>query len=415
MAIIERRATKLVEEALSDTPIAVILGARQVGKSTLAQGILGNIVSRYVTLDDPAQRAAASRDPVTFVDQFSRGCLGIDEVQRVPELVLALKATVDRNRRPGRFLLTGSANLLRLPATEDSLAGRAESIDLYGLSQGELAGHREMFIDRAFGGDLLLSIEGELTRDEYLDRACVGGYPEAIARQVARRRATWFDNYATRIITRDAEAVSHLRQIAQLPKLLGLLAAHTASTVSTTTLARESGLAERTLPPYIDLLETLYLTHRVPVWSNNLAGRVAKSSKLALLDSGLASSLLNVSPTSLAADVNPDPAGALIETFVLAELRKQIPVSDTSPRLFYWRDRRGPEVDVVLESRDGRVVGIEVKASSTVNGNDFRWLTLCRDRLGKRFAAGFVLHTGRNPVPFGDRLAALPLSTLWLA
>lgn len=413
--LVPRHATSLLEEILSDTPVAVVQGARQVGKSTLVQDVLARRVSRYVSLDDANQRAAAAADPVTFVEQFPDGCLGIDEVQRAPELVLALKAAVDRDRRPGRFLLTGSANLLRLPAMEDSLAGRAENVELFGLSQGERAGHRERFIDGAFNGDLFLDARGTLDRAGYLALVCEGGYPEVVARSTPRRRAAWFDNYATRIVTRDASDIAQLRHLGDLPTLLRLLAAHTASSVTKATLSRESGIPETTLPPYLDLLETLYLVQRVPAWSNNLAGRVAKAAKVALLDSGLAARVLNVSAASLAADVHPDPAGRLIETFVLSELRKQAPYSDTRPALLHWRDRTGPEVDALLESSDGRVVALEVKAAATLGAADFKWLSLLRDRIRSRFAGGFVLYAGRDPVPWGDRLAGVPLSTLWTA
>jgi hypothetical protein len=413
--IVPRHAASLIEESLSDTPITVVQGARQVGKSTLAQDVLARRSSRYVSLDDPNLRNAASADPVTFVDQFSNGCLGIDEVQRAPELVLALKTAVDRDRRPGRFLLTGSANLLRLPAMEDSLAGRAESIELFGLSQGERASHIERFIDRAFDGDRFLDIPGTLDRDGYLALVCEGCYPEVVTRSTPRRRAAWFDNYTTRVVTRDASDVAQLRHLRDLPTLLRLLAAHTASSVSKATLARESGIPETTLPPYLDLLETLYLVQRVAAWSNNLAGRVAKAAKLALLDSGLAARMLNVSAVSLAADMHPDPAGRLLETFVLAELRKQVPYSDTRPALLCWRDRTGPEIDALLESPDGRVVALEVKAAATLSTGDFKWLSLLRDRIGSRFAGGFVLYTGRDSLPWGDRLAGVPLSTIWVA
>ncbi len=413
--LVSRHAASLVEEILSDTPIAVVQGARQVGKSTLVQEMLARRVGRYVSLDDANLRAAAVADPVTFVEQFPDGCLGIDEVQRAPELMLALKIAVDRRRRPGRFLLTGSANLLHLPAMEDSLAGRAESVELFGLSQGERSGHLERFVDRAFEKDLILDAPGLLDRADYLALVCEGSYPEAIARSTARRRAAWFDNYATRIVTRDASDITQLRHLGDLPTLLRLLAAHTASSVAKATLSRESGIPETTLPPYLDLLETLYLVQRVPAWPNNLAGRVARAAKLALLDSGLAARMLNVSAASLAADMHPDPAGRLVETFVLAELRKQIPYSDTRPMLLHWRDRTGPEVDAMLEAPDGRVVGLEVRAGATLGAADFKWLSLLRDRIRRRFVGGFVFYAGRDPLPWGDRLAGVPLSTLWTA
>ena len=412
---IVRRARARVEETLADTPIAVIQGARQVGKSTLAQEILDRRAGRYLTLDDVGQLRAAQEDPVRFVDQFQNGCLGIDEIQRAPELVLALKASVDRDRRPGRFLLTGSANLLRLPVIEDSLAGRAESVDLFGFSQGERAGFKEHFLERAFEGDPFTNVTGSLNRSDYLTVVCDGGYPEAVARTSQPRRNAWFDNYVQRILTRDAADVSNLLQLAKLPDLLRLAASHTATTVAAATIARELNMAESTLPPYLALLETLFLVQRVPAWSNNLAGRVTKAPKLALLDSGLTARLLNVAAVGLAADLNPDPAGGLVETFVLSELRKQLSFSDTAARLFHWRDRAGAEADIVLEAPDGRIVAIEVKASATLNPRDFKWLKVLRDKLGPRFIAGFVLYTGRDTIPWGAQLAGLPLSTLWIS
>jgi predicted AAA+ superfamily ATPase len=411
--LVPRRAEGMIDAVLDDTPIAVVQGARQVGKTTLARVVLARRDSRFVTLDDDPLRRAAEADPGTFVEQWPDGCLGIDEIQRVPGLVLALKASVDRDRRPGRFLLTGSADLLRLPATQDSLAGRAESVELFGLSQGELTAHEERFADRLLDGDLFLGAESSVSRHEYMELICAGGYPEAIRRTDLRRRRAWFENYVTRITQRDAADVAALRYLAELPRLLRLLAAHSASEVSRATLSRQSGIHENTLPPYLDLLETLFLIQRVPAWSRSFSRRIARAPKTALLDAGLAARLLGVGPASLAAAVSPDAAGPLMETFVLSELRKQLPHSDTQSALFHFRDLDGPEVDVILDAPDGRVAAVEVKAAASLGDADFRGLKHLRDKLGERFTAGVVLYTGRTAVPWGDRLAGVPLSTLW--
>lgn len=400
-----------MEETLADTPIVVIQGARQVGKSTLAQQLLVS-GDRYVTLDDPTERAAAIADPTSYVEQAPNGCLAIDEAQRVPELVLALKASVDRDRRPGRFLLTGSANLLRISTTHDSLAGRAESVELLGFSQGEIEGRHESFVDRTFAGDLKTEFSGELTRAEYFERICAGGYPEALAR-TDRRRQRWFDEYIRRITERDAPDLSNLHRLGELPRLLRLLAARNASEVRITTLAKGADIPERTLPPYLQLLDTMYLVQQIPAWSTNLSKRIARSAKTALLDCGLAARLINITDRALAADMNPNPAGMLTEAFVMSELRKQIAWSDTRPQMFHFRDLDGPEVDVVLESDDGRVVAIEIKASATLGGRDFRWIEKLRDKLGRRFVTGVVLYTGGAAHAWGDRLIGLPLSALW--
>lgn len=223
----------------------MIQGAREVGKSTLAQQIVGSR-DRYVTLDEPSELAAAEADTHSYVEQARNGCLVIDEVQRVPGLIVAIKAAVDRDSRPGQFLLTGSANLLRLSTTRDSLAGRAESIELFGLSQGEIEGKREGLLERLFEGDLRENFTSNFTRTEYLDRVCAGGYPEALSRE-PRRRQRWFDEYVRRITERDAPDISNLRRLSELPTLLHLLATFNASVVKSSTLSGLSGIPERTL------------------------------------------------------------------------------------------------------------------------------------------------------------------------
>lgn len=410
---VARNLRPRVEEALADTRIVVVQGARQVGKSTLAAEITRRRGGRLVTLDDDVTRTAAATDPHSFVRQFPDGLLAIDEVQRVPELVLALKTTVDADQRPGQYLLTGSANLLQLPATEDSLAGRAESLELFGFSQGELDGVTETFIDRLFNGDLFLGHESDLTRHDYLTRACTGSYPEAVNRTSARRRNAWLDNYVDRIVKRDALDVSNLHRIADLPRLLRLLAARSASELNLSSLATDAEIPVRTLPPYLDLLEILYLIDRVPAWSTNLSKRVVDRPKVLLLDSGLAARLVNVSPTGAGPNANPDAAGAIIETFVISELRRQLGWSELTPRLFHYRDRDGAEVDLILDTADGLIAAIEIKSAATLRRKDTRWITQLRDRVGARFAGGLILHTGPQAQPFGDRLAAVPIDVLW--
>lgn len=403
-----------MEEALADTPVVVLQGARQVGKSTLAQAVIEGRPGAYVSLDDEIQRDAAIRDPVTFLERGSTATLVIDEVQRVPSLILAIKASVDRDRRPGRFLLTGSADLLRI-AGGDSLAGRAETVELHGLSQGERRGRRERFIDRLLGGDLLLGVDGDLHRSAILELACAGGYPEASARPPGRRRAAWFSSYAARITDRDARDVSTLRFLPALPDLLGVMAASTSESTSVATLARSVGIAESTLPPYLDLLDTLYLTRRIPLWSNSYVARARRSRRSIMLDSGLAAALLHVNASSLATDVHPDPAGRIVETFVVGELIKQATWADTAVKVLHWSEPRKGEVDVVLESADGRLVGVEIKASATVGDSDFKGLRRFQQACGERFVAGVVLYCGRDAVPWGPKFAALPVSALWCA
>lgn len=413
MKHLRRHATGRVHEALDDTRIVVVQGARQVGKTTLVHEVVTSRGGLLVTLDDDLTRAAAASDPAGFLTQAPDQTLAIDEVQRVPELILALKLAVDRDPRPGRFLLTGSANLLRLPAMHDSLAGRAENVDLYGFSQGEIDGHQERFVDRLLSGDTFPGHASTLHRHDYLVRACAGSYPEALGRSPGRRRSAWYDNYVQRIVERDAADLSSLQRLAELPTLLRLLAARNAAELNVSGIASDAGIPVRTLDPYLALLETLFLVHRIPAWSTNLSKRVVSRPKAALLDTGLAARLVNVSAQGAGTDRNPDLAGRLLEGFVSGEIRRQLGWSQETPRMWHYRDHGGAEIDLVLETDDGRVAGIEIKANATVTAKDTRWLQQIRDRLGTRFVAGVVLHTGPTSARFGERIAAVPMDALW--
>ncbi len=408
-----RFAQELVEETLSDTPITVLQGARQVGKSTLVREVLAGREAMFLSLDAAPTYNAAKADPDEFVRQTT-GLLGIDEVQRVPELVRAMKDAVEEDRRPGRFLITGSANLLDLPGTQESLAGRAETVVLYGLSRGEIEGSREDFVDRLMAGDAkeLQRRRTTLTRESYLAMICAGSYPEPLGRS-GRRRNAWFDNYLQRIVSRDARDVSRLPHLDRLPTLIRLLAANNTGEVVKARLARDAGIPETSLHSYVDLLETLYLIHQIPAWGNNLTRRVTGRPKAALLDTGLAARLNNVTPAAMQPGVMSDAAGGLFESFVAGELRRQLVWSDTDSSLAHFRDTDGLEVDLILEDSSRRVAGVEVKAARTVTKKEFRGLEFLRDKLGDRFTLGVLLHTGPDVLPFGDRLWAAPVAALW--
>lgn len=413
MAPITRHAEPRILEALGDTRIAVLQGARQVGKTTLVQQIVSHRGGRLESFDDPVTADAARQDPVGFLEADPDRLLAIDEVQRVPGLILALKYVVDRDTRPGRFLLTGSADLLRLPVIEDSLAGRTESIDLHGFSQGELAGHVERFVDRILAGERFAGHRSELHRRDYLNRATAGGYPEALARPQGRRRDRWFDNYVNAIVRREAGDISNLQRVAELPMILRVLAARSSGELNMADIARDTEIPVRTLAPYLELLQTLYLTQHVPAWATNLAKRVVSRPKVSLLDSGLAARLINVSAMGASPGHNPGAAGGLLEGFVVGEIRRQLGWSEETVRLGHFRDQSAGEVDLVLETPDGRVAGIEVKATATPSSKDVKGLAFLREKLGSRFVAGLVLHTGSTGAPFGDRIAAVPMDVLW--
>jgi uncharacterized protein len=404
--LLVRRASDLVTEALVDTRVVVVNGARQVGKSTLAEVILRQRTDGLARfLDDPVTRAAAVEDPVRFVSHD--GLMLIDEVQRVPDLWLAIKYLVDRDPRPGRFLLTGSARLLGLRSLPDTLPGRSETIELWPLSQGEIEGGPDGFVDAAFqlGGDLRAQPSG-LQRRDYLARMARGGYPEAVRRETPRRRARFFDGYIADLIARDIKQVANIEQASDMRRLLSLLAAQTGGLLKINRLASELGVTAPTVRSYVDILETIYLVRLIPGWSANLTTRAVATAKVIFVDSGLANHLA----TGAVADA---PVGGLLENFVLAELARQLTWSRTSVRLYHYRDRDQYEVDGVLEDNAGQIIGVEVKASETVRQADFRGLKLLQRRLGDRFRAGFVLYCGAESLSFGDGLACLPVSALW--
>lgn len=411
---VERRAKEQVEVALADTPVVVIQGARQVGKSTLARQILADRDTRLVNLDVAIEREAALRDPDAFVRRDPVGLVAIDEVQRAPGLLLAVKAAVDEDRRPGRFLLTGSADLISMRRNADSLAGRAETVTLYGLSQGEVTGGGDQFTDVLFTGNesRLAAVHSDLTRRDYTERACAGAFPEAHARQ-GRRRQAWFDNYLDRIVARDARDLTSSPHLDRLPRLVRVLAANSGGELVRARVARDAEIPETSLEGYVQLLVDMFVVHRVPAWGRNLTARVVGRPKVALLDTGLAARLGNLSPDGLQSGPVADHAGALLETFVAGELRRQQSWVQTRFEMFHFRDRNGREVDLVLEDDARRVVAVEVKATTRIRPGDQRGLELLRDALGERFVIGVVLHTGPEAVRIGDRLWALPIEALW--
>lgn len=406
-----RNLVPRVREALQDTPVVLLNGARQTGKSTLVRsGMLGTGDARYLTLDEAGVLAAAEADPAGFLAGLA-GPVILDEVQRSPGLFPAIKAEVDRDRRPGRFLLTGSANVLLLPRLSESLAGRVEILTLWPLSQGEIEGVEEGFVDAVFSADQLPFLEEPDVPLGLYDRLLSGGYPEALGRRSEARRRAWFGSYVTTILQRDVRDLSNIEGLTELPRLLSLLAARSASLVNYAELSRSASMPQSTLKRYVPLLETTFLIRTLPAWSSNLGKRLVRSPKLLLCDTGLISNLQGLNAERLESD--PVLVGPLLENFVAMELQKQSAWSATQPRIFHFRTQTGQEVDMILEDAAGRIVGVEVKASATVGARDFRGLRALAEASGDRFRRGVVLYTGRTAVPFGENLHALPVSSLW--
>lgn len=413
LRMFRRNLTPKLLEALADTPAVLVNGARQTGKSTLVQDaeVVGQ-QRQYLTFDDPGVLAAAKADPNGFVAGLSLP-VTLDEVQHAPEIFPVLKAAIDRKRQPGQFLLTGSANVLLLPKISESLAGRMEILTLWPFSQGEMAGRSDSLVDALFTPQFRPTAARAATarRDELLQKALVGGYPSAVERPSTTRREAWFRSYVATILQRDVRDLANVADLTSLPRLLSVIATRAGSLLNFADISRTVSLPQTTLKRYFALLEATYLVQLLRPWARNLGKRVILTPKVYLNDTGLLAYLLGLTVDRLKAETNL--VGPLFENFVVMELFKQAAWSETQPEIFYWRTASGQEVDIVLEDRAGRVVGIEVKASSTLGRNDVRGLDALSKAVGKNWVCGVVLYTGTSVIPFAENLHGIPLSGLW--
>jgi uncharacterized protein len=409
-ALYPRFASPMLQDALADTSVVLVHGPRQCGKTTLARTVGENQGYAYVTFDDDTQLAAATEDPAGFAAGLPAKVV-LDEVQRVPGLFLALKAAVDRDRRPGRFILTGSSNVLLVPTLADSLAGRMEILRLHPLSQCELARSRSDFLDSLFSAGFAHRAFPRLGV-ELAERIASGGFPAALVRTAARRRLAWYRDYVETLVQRDVRNLARISSLDALPRLLQLAAGQTARLLNVAELGGPFQLSRPTIRDYVTLLERTFLLEHVAPWHSNKLSRLVKTPKLHVCDTGLAAALLSFDAAALWAD--RAAFGQLLETFVFQELRRQASWQALPVSFFHFRDKDGAEVDVVLE-RGRAVAGIEVKASATVTASDFRGLKKLKAAAGNRFAAGLVLYDGENVVGFGDDLFAVPIPALWQA
>lgn len=399
-----------LRSALTDTRVVLLNGARQTGKSTLAQAIADERHGQYLTLDDPAVAGLARSDPAALV-QSAGEFLVIDEVQHAPELFPAIKMAVDRDRRSGRFLLTGSANIFLLPRLSESLAGRMEILPLQPLSQGEIEGRECGLIEALFSDRPWPLATMAVDRADVCRRIVRGGFPELVGRASPERRNAWFRSYIASLLQRDVRDLAHIEGLTDMPRLLDLLAARTAGLMNISELSRSSGLAHTTLRRYLSLLQATFILQTLPAWSSNLGKRLVKSPKTYLIDSGLAAHLRG--DTDAKALMHSDSLGPLLETFVLQEIRKLIDFSPVDIAAFHFRTSSGREVDIVLQGPGQAIVGIEIKASASVGANDFSGLKALADVAGAKFLRGVLFYMGSTLLPFGDKLYAVPVSALW--
>lgn len=396
-------------EALADSPVVLVHGPRQCGKSTLARVVGDAAGYSYITFDDDVLRAAATADPVGFTSDLG-GRVVLDEVQRVPGLFTSIKAAVDRDRAPGRFILTGSANVLLLPDLADSLAGRMEILRLHPLAQAELAGNLPGFLDALFHGGFKAASHQRLGK-ELAERIVAGGYPAALTRSSSRRRTIWYRDYIETLIQRDARHLARISSMDALPRLLALAAGQTARLLNVAELSAPFQLSRPTIREYVTLLSRLFLLEELPPWHSNRLSRLIKTPKLHLGDTGVACALLGLNAETLVNDRTL--LGQLLESFVFQELRRQASWHEEPVTFYHFRDKDGVEVDMVLEGDGQRLAGIEVKASATVTPADFKGLRKLKEAVAERFAAGVVLYDGESTVSFGDRLFAVPIRSLW--
>jgi len=413
MALIPRGIEGELRDILSVSRAAAITGPRQAGKSTLAKQLqAAGVVPNYFSLDDEALRTAARADPDGFALSLARPAV-IDEVQRAPRLMLAIKQILDRDRTPGQFLLTGSADLITARVVADALPGRVEYVNLWPLSQAEIAGRRTSVIDALLDGAPPRIGGAPKGRAASAELVIAGGFPDARTR-APRQRVRYFRSYVQTVLGRDMPEIGEVRlDSSKLAQLLRLLAARTSGPVNYAALARDLALDDKTVKAYVQLLTQLFLLYRLRPWSANLGVRQVKTPKLLLTDTGMAAALLGVDATRYAAPDQGFLAGMLFETFVLMEIVKQATWSATPVELFFYRDTDKREVDLVIESASGDIVGIEGKSAASADTSDTRGLRLLRDRLGSRFRAGVVIYSGEHTLPLGDRIWAVPVSGLW--
>lgn len=404
-----RYAEPRLLEALDDTPVVLIHGPRQSGKTTLAHAVANQRGYAYFTFDDAVTLDAASTDPVSFVDDLPERVI-LDEVQRAPKIFTVLKSVVDRARQPGRFLLTGSSNVLLIPTLADSLAGRMGILRLHPLARCEIERNDPAFLDTLFRAGFKAGRAERLHRG-LAELIVAGGYPAALARSTARRRATWYRDYIETLVQRDVRSLARIASLDALPRLLTLAAGQTARLINVSDLAGPFQLTRPTIRDYLTLLERVFLLDHLPPWHSNRLSRLIKTPKLHLGDTGVACALLGYDARSLWED--RPVLGQLLETFVFQELRRQASWHEEDIRFHHFRDKDGAEVDIVLELGPGRVAGVEVKAAATVTKRDFRGLEKLKSASRKRFACGVVVYDGETCTRFGERLYAVPIRYLW--
>lgn len=407
--MIQRKIKSILLEALTDSPVVLIHGARQTGKSTLVKHIAEkDYPAKYLTFDDMNILSAAQNNPHDFIEGYAEN-LVIDEIQRVPEILLAIKSLVDKKRKPGKFILTGSANVLLLPKVSESLAGRIEILNMFPLSQSEISNVHNIFIDVLLGNKFQ-PYSHSLNKNNLVKEVLTGGFPEMLSRKDRKRQNAWFKSYITTILQRDVRDISNIEKLSDLPRLLSLFAARAGTLLNFAELSRSSTIPQTTLKRYVALFEAIFLIHLLPAWSGNLSKRLIKTPKLYLIDTGLLSHLIGFESDKILSDSLS--WGRLLENFVLMELVKQASWSKFDLSLYHYRSASGREIDFVIEKNDGKLVAVEIKATAKVTATDFNHIKAFADDTGEKFLRGIIFYTGKEIIPFAKNMFAIPVNML---
>ncbi len=415
--LIDHHLHRRIDQALDGFRVVMVHGPRQSGKTTLARLITEMRGGTYPTLDNDATREAALADPITFLAEH-QGLLTVDEIQLGGDRVVrAIKQLVDADTTPGRFLLTGSTNFLTVPTISESLAGRVRILGLWPLSEAEILGRPPCLFDQWFNRPTRIGPGEPTERRRYLEVLCRGGYPEIMSLD-PHLRDDWYDSYIDTVTRRDLFELADIRRKAAFPSLLRWVAAATATEINVTTAANDLGIDRSTVVSYLEWLRTVFLIHELPPWSRNFTSRAVRRSKLHVTDTGLAANLSGIGPAMLA-PATALATGPLLETFTVNEISRQLTALGSRVGMFHYRDHQKREIDLILERRDGAVVAVEIKATSSPSSGHLRHVRWLRDKLDSAapgtFRAGVLLHTGPQSLTVGDRLYLRPISMLWSA
>jgi len=405
-----RRIRPIVVDALGYARVVLISGARQVGKTTLSTEIAAtDRPMRALTLDDSQTREAALQDPAGFIAGLD-GPVLIDEIQRAPDLLLEIKKVIDRDTTPGRFLLTGSANVFASKQVIDALTGRVDRIRMWPLAQSEILAGTLNIVDELLAGRAPQLDGAPVGRQAFASAIAEGGYPEARLRPVGRGRDDWFENYVDTTLERDLREIADARRVDDMGRLLRLLASQSANLLSYRSVGQRLEMHHDTAQAYVTLLEQMFLIQRLPAWRPGLGARESSRPKVYVCDPGMLAYLLGADTERIGRD--DQVTGKACETLVAVELLKHATWAEQSVRTYHYQRER-QDIDFVLETRAGDLAAVEVKAKASLHASDWKWLAALRDARGDRFKSGIVIYSGEQTIPLGDRLWAVPYAGLW--